>query len=207
MKGCASLGKHRERFNRWAPTYERGLLWKRFFLPLHDALVERLPRVNNLHIVDIGCGTGALDVRLWEMGAKVIGLDLSERMLEIAQARAEGRKGLEFFQATAEDLPLKDSWADLAISTIAFHHFPHPGKALKEINRVMKPGCPFYLCDMCNEGMLGRASLRYGRIVGTDDRHYSRKEINSLLKRYGFTVEEATLIRKIPPVMLVIARK
>ncbi len=207
MKGVYKLQKHRERFDRWAPTYEKGLLWKRFFLPLHEALIERLPQVDNLRIVDIGCGTGALDMRLWEMGARVTGLDLSQRMLEIARARAEGKEGLEFFQATAEDIPLEDGWADLALSTIAFHHFPHPGRALREIHRVMKPESPFFLCDMCNEGVLGRATLRYGKIVGTDDRHYSRREMTSLLKRYGFAVEEATLLRKIPPVMLVIARK
>jgi ubiquinone/menaquinone biosynthesis C-methylase UbiE len=195
------------RFDQWAPTYERGILWKRFFLPLYDQFLKALPQVKGMRVLDLGCGTGALALRLAELGASVTGVDASQGMLEVARSRAEKREDLEFILSGAESLPLEDGYVDLAISSIAFHHFEDAGAALREVLRVLKPGGGFHVCDMCGEGLLGRASLRYGRIVGTDYRYLSRKELSGLMEEAGFSVQEPSLLRRIPPVMLVVGLK
>ncbi len=70
MEEGSGTGKKRRdtelRFDRWAPTYEKGILWKRFFLPLYDQLLEALPEVRGMRVVDLGCGTGVLALRLAE---------------------------------------------------------------------------------------------------------------------------------------------
>lgn len=196
-----------QRFDNWAPTYERGLLWRRFFNPLHGQFLEALPEVKGMHVLDVGSGTGALALRLAERGASVTGVDASEGMVEVARSRSEGREEVDFHLAGAEKIPLEDASVDLAVTSIAFHHFEEPRQALREVRRVLKPGAGFYVCDMCGEGLLGRASLRYGRIVGPDYRYFSRQELAEMLTDAGFTVQEVSLIRKIPPVMLIVGLK
>jgi ubiquinone/menaquinone biosynthesis C-methylase UbiE len=196
-----------QRFDRWAPTYEKGLLWKRFFLPLYDQLLGSLPDVKGMRVLDVGCGTGALDRRLAERGARVTGVDNSDGMIDEARVKAEGLEGLEFVLGGAEKIPLEDSLADLVVSNVAFHHFEDPEMCLREILRILKPGAGLYLCDMCGEGLLGRASLRYGRIVGSDNRYFNRQELAEMLERNGFAVQEVSLLRKIPPVMFIIGLK
>jgi len=206
-KGTGHGESGERRFDRWAPTYEKGILWKRFFLPLYEHLMEALPEVGGMRVLDVGCGTGALALRLVERDAMVVGVDASEGMIEVAKRKAEDREGLDFRLAPAEALPLEDDSFDLAISSIAFHHFEDAAAALGEVMRVLKRGCAFYVCDMCGEGLLGRASLRYGRIVGTDYRYYSRRELSELMGSAGFVMQEVSLLRKIPPVMLAVGLK
>ena len=87
-------------------------------------------------VVDIGCGTGLASLPLIENGYAVIGVDPSERMLEIARRAAPGAN---FVIGTAEKLPLKDGAADGAISAQALHHADR-NAAIREIQRVLKPG-------------------------------------------------------------------
>jgi ubiquinone/menaquinone biosynthesis C-methylase UbiE len=200
-------GRPADRFDEWAPTYEKGILWKRFFVPLQGQFTENLPAVKGMQVLDVGCGTGALARRLAEGGARVTGVDASEGMLAEAKMKAEGLTGLDFILGGAETMPLDDASIDMAVTSVAIHHFEDTEKALKEILRVLKPGAGLYACDMCGEGLLGRASLRYGRIVGTDYKYFSRQELAELLERCGFTVQDVSLLRKIPPVMLIVAIK
>ncbi len=206
-RGGKTEERPERRFDAWAPTYERGMLWRRFFAPLHDQLMEALPEVGGLRVLDVGSGTGALALRLAGRGARVTGIDASEGMFEVAAARAEGREGLDFRLAGAEEIPLEDDSVDLAVSSVAFHHFEDPRRAAAEVLRVLKPGAGFFVCDMCGEGLLGRASLRYGRIVGTDYEYFSRQGLAELLTAAGFAVREPSLLRRIPPVMLVVGLK
>ena len=72
---------------------------------------------------------------------------------------------------------------------------------------MLRPGAGLYLCDMCGEGLISHATLRYGRIVGADHRYFTRQELVKVLEKKGFIIQEAALMRKIPPVMLLIALK
>lgn len=100
----------------------------------------------NGRVLDVGTGTGiiALDVaaRIGLQG-KVVGIDLSDGMLNTATNKAE-QKGLEqkteFLKMDAENLDFEDNSFDAAISLYALRHFPNPGKSVNEIFRVLKPG-------------------------------------------------------------------
>ncbi|MCO4769331.1 MAG: methyltransferase domain-containing protein [Deltaproteobacteria bacterium] len=100
--------------------------------------------------LDVGTGTGmmarALGSRLGGSG-KVLGVDLSEGMLEYAAER--GRKlGLtphivKFARGDAEKLEVADSSVDLVTSLFLLRHLPHPELAAREMLRVLRPGGRF----------------------------------------------------------------
>ena len=201
-------GSHsKQRFDEWAPSYEQGLLWRMFFLPVYRQLQRVLPAPKGMHILDIGCGTGALARNLNESGARVTGVDESKGMIEEARRRSGDREGLSFLMAGAESLPLEDACSDLVVTSVAFHHFQNAGKALKEMRRVLKPGSAMYICDLCGEGLPGRISLCYGRIKEIDHHYYSKQDLATMMKDNGLMIQEVTMLRKIPPVMLIVGFK
>lgn len=96
------------------------------------------------HILEVGCGTGLTSCWLAEKtGCRVLGVDLSERMVEWAQRRAE-RKHLgdrvQFRLADAQELPFEDATFDAMLCESVTAFIPDKLKALGEYCRVVKPG-------------------------------------------------------------------
>lgn len=88
-------------------------------------------------VLDVGCGAGLSVAEIDGDGARAIGLDLDERMLDVAcQRHPEG----EFVLADAEALPLPDGIARAYRAERLFHAVPNPERALGEAHRVLAPG-------------------------------------------------------------------
>ncbi|EGK12223.1 class I SAM-dependent methyltransferase [Kroppenstedtia eburnea] len=99
--------------------------------------------------LDIATGAGHTAFVLSRVCRRVVGLDITPRMLEIAAEEAD-RRGLDnitWFEGDAENLPLPDRLFDLVTSRIAPHHFPHPEQAFAEARRVLVPGGRLILVD------------------------------------------------------------
>jgi ubiquinone/menaquinone biosynthesis C-methylase UbiE len=94
-------------------------------------------------IVDAPCGSGVAFTALRPaQRVRYLGFDLSPRMLEQARRHADrlGRHQVELAKADAESLPLEDASADLFLSYFGLHCFPHPGAAVREAARCLRPG-------------------------------------------------------------------
>ena len=94
-------------------------------------------------ILDLGCGDGALTAQIAEAGARVIGLDASEEMVEAARAR-----GVDAFVADAEALGLDEQAArfgqfDAVFSNAALHWMLDPDAVASGIFAMLKPGGRF----------------------------------------------------------------
>lgn len=95
-------------------------------------------------VVDLGCGTG-LSTAVWERYAdRVIGIEPSGDMLAVAGGKANGV--LTFQQGTGEATGLPDWTAELVVCSQAFH-WMEPAAALREVNRILKPGGIFAAVD------------------------------------------------------------
>jgi ubiquinone/menaquinone biosynthesis C-methylase UbiE len=134
-------------------------------LPLYDPFVTlvggdraRRELIEQAHIragqrlLDVGCGTGSLEVALarLEPGVELVGLDPDSRALERAQGKAR-RAGVaaSFDRGFADALPYPDGSFDRVVSSFMFHHLPGPEKAamLREARRVLRPGGELHLLD------------------------------------------------------------
>ncbi|MDQ4431446.1 malonyl-ACP O-methyltransferase BioC [Yokenella regensburgei] len=100
-------------------------------------LRAQLPERHFAHVLDAGCGPGAVS-RVWrESGSQVTALDLSSQMLE--QARAQ-QAAHHYITGDIESLPLPDAQFDLVWSNLAVQWCDDFGAALAELYRVVKPG-------------------------------------------------------------------
>ncbi len=95
-------------------------------------------------VIDIGCGAGIdslIAAKKVGLDGKVIGVDMTEAMLDKARRAREkaGLKQVEFRYGHAENLPVPDGWADVAISNGVLNLTPDKKATLREIARVLKP--------------------------------------------------------------------
>ena len=96
------------------------------------AVAEAKPR----RILEVGCGEGELAERmLKELGADVVALDQSERMVELTRAR-----GLDARVGDVQGLPLADGEFDVAVAAWMLFHVAEIDRALGELARVLRPG-------------------------------------------------------------------
>lgn len=109
-------------------------------------------------VVDVGCGTGFLTSQAAKAvgrRGKVIGIDLSEEMLEKAYENMTktGNKGnVEFKIGDAENIPLEDEIADAVIGNMILHHCPEPKSAIREMARILKTNGRLVLSDLEEHG-------------------------------------------------------
>ena len=65
---------------------------------MQTAIIEKLPKdLKGTRILDAGCGTGVLSRMLDEKGAEVVGVDISEKLIEVAKNRSSLNKNIEYF--------------------------------------------------------------------------------------------------------------
>jgi ubiquinone/menaquinone biosynthesis C-methylase UbiE len=97
-------------------------------------------------VADVGVGTGFLAEGALAAGARVIGIDSSDRML----AEARRRFVKQPFEARAgdiESLPLNTAEVDVVLANMVLHHAPDPSRAIREMSRVLKPGGRLVITD------------------------------------------------------------
>ncbi|HUT89374.1 MAG TPA: class I SAM-dependent methyltransferase [Thermoguttaceae bacterium] len=93
--------------------------------------------------IDVGCGTGNLDVELAKRSNfTMIGLDIDPDMKplfekRIREAALEDRA--RFVVGDAQQLPFEDDYADVIVSRGTLTFIPDIGKCLREVDRVLKP--------------------------------------------------------------------
>lgn len=96
-------------------------------------------------VLDAGCGEGRSSRHLARLGARVLGVDLSSRMLDLA--REEERReplGIAYRQASVSDLGFLGSGSfDVVVSFMALMDVPDYAAAVGEFARVLRPGGRF----------------------------------------------------------------
>ena len=106
-------------------------------------LFGMLPDLHGKEILDIGCGMGQHAKQYSEMGAKsVLGIDLSEKMLEYA--REHNSAGNIVYQRMAmEDIETITRQFDLVTSSLVFDYAEDFGGLMRKVHRLMKDGAEF----------------------------------------------------------------
>jgi SAM-dependent methyltransferase len=104
---------------------------------LAESLLDAAGVRSNWRVLDVATGPGYVAERAAARGARAVGIDLAEGMLELARERVGG---VELLRADAEELPFDDASFDAVVGGFVINHLPHPERALAEAVRVLVSG-------------------------------------------------------------------
>jgi len=109
---------------------------------------QLVERIGTGDVVDVGCGTGEFAIPLAQAGARVIGIDGDEQILERARAKA-GDERIDWRVGLADALPVEDGSADAVVCSLLLHHLQPEAKAatIAECHRVLRPGGRLHVAD------------------------------------------------------------
>jgi ubiquinone/menaquinone biosynthesis C-methylase UbiE len=102
------------------------------------AFLSFMGDVKGKKLLDIGCGEGYNTRFFAKLGAKIVGVDISEEMIQLAQEK-ENPLGIQYLKASWSDLCIVESGSfDVVVSTMALMDGDGYEAALKEFHRVLQ---------------------------------------------------------------------
>jgi ArsR family transcriptional regulator len=173
---------------RLGRDYVPGQSWK----GVAEALLRLMPP---LVIADLGAGEGAFALLLAQSAKKVIAVDTSAKMIEVGreQARRHGVKNIEFRLGDMEQVPIRGARVDLLFFSQSLHHALHPGRAVSEANRILRPGGRIVILDLVKHRFEEARELYADEWLG-----FSEAEVEAMLEKAGFTEVQTSVVHKEP---------
>ena len=117
-------------------------------------VVKLVGENNPQQILDIATGTGDLALMMTSLNPKkIIGLDISEGMLEVGKqkiAKANKSETIEMIVGDSENIPFEDNTFDAITVSFGVRNFENLDKGLTEILRVLKPNGKFVVLETSN---------------------------------------------------------
>jgi len=110
--------------------------------PLRLRYVEVAAGLRDARVLDVGCGGGILSEAMARSGARVLGIDLSQAVLDVAELHAlEAKLAVEYRAIAAEELAAASPGSfDLVTCMEMLEHVPDPAAALSALATLVKPG-------------------------------------------------------------------
>lgn len=126
--------------------------WDRLRVELFGARADLLALLalldDGLTVGDLGCGTGAVSDALAPFVRRVVAIDHSREMLDVARRRLDGRTNVELREGDLEALPVGDGELDAALLVLTLHHMPDPDAVFAEAARALCVGGRLVVIDM-----------------------------------------------------------
>lgn len=179
-----------------------------------SSILDFLPLQNpqDMTMIELGCGTGAISIHAAKKFKKVYAVDVSEAMINQAKRKKENENidNIEFIHSGFLSYEHKAGPADIIITKAAFHHLPDFWKqiALLNMNRMLKSGGILYLFDVVfnfepteykekiNEWVAG-FEIKAGKEFKAEVETHIRDEFSTfgwimegMLKNAGFKIEK-----------------
>lgn len=104
------------------------------------AMSELLPDLKGKSVLDLGCGFGRNSIDFVKRGARrVVGIDISEKMLDIAKNQSSDNK-IEYINMSMAELERIDERFDFVYSSLAFHYVENFNKLIRDIYNLLNRG-------------------------------------------------------------------
>lgn len=217
-KHARHVKKHaRGHFEQWALSYDRSKLNELVFFPSVRACQEEIIRWQStrgsrpFRMLDVGCGTGTL-LALMAQDTNtelLVGLDYAEEMVRRAAekfAAGDHAAKRQALRGDAEHLPLANRSFDVVTCCNSFHHYPHQPVAIREFERVLRPGGMLILIDGFRDNVIGWLVFDVG--VATVEKHVhhaSWSELHGMIDDAGFATVRQRKMNVLAPLLVNVA--
>ncbi len=175
-------------FDNIAPKYDllNHVLSMKIDVLWRNKLVKWMKNDNPQEVLDVATGTGDLAITIEKgTGSKVVGLDLSQQMLnvgviKIKKLKLDGKISMQ--KGDAENLPFEDNRFDAVSVAFGIRNFENLPKGLAELRRVVKDNKSVYILEFSKvEGFMGPLYMFYfknilpaiGKLISKDNRAYT----------------------------------
>lgn len=201
-----------------------GKKYRQFFMRTHlEHLVDYVPNLISLKVLDLGSGRGDFVIDLKKRGCPVVGLEKNPSNIALTHDKAS-RLGLivDVVEGVGEKLPFKDGSFDFINVCEVIEHVEDPHLLLQEIYRVLSPGGLVYLSIPNRFGVKDQHFHLYfvnwlprifanhfisifgshkdysgqsGRQNLKDMHYYTKRGITHLVKKIGFSYQDMREIK------------
>lgn len=175
MHGDVEFGKRAGKYDAFA-----GKFLKKFY----DSMEQFVRIKSGDKLLDVGCGTGAILERFRNKGIHGYGVDIEDRMLQIARDKLPKMK---FLTCGCDAIPYDDEYFDEITVNMAYHHFDNKEGFAKECLRILKKNGNLYISDLRLPAFLRKAInfiVKRHHIVG---QFFSIDELKRDFESWGFT--------------------
>ncbi|MGD0229070.1 MAG: methyltransferase domain-containing protein [Syntrophorhabdales bacterium] len=126
-------------YTRYSSVYDK--IFSHFFFPRIRLGLDRSEINGGDRIIEVGVGTG-ISLSLYPEGCRIVGIDVTRKMLEKAQEKKERHKldHVELVEMDAENMTFDDDSFDHAVAAFVVTVVPNPQKMVSEMKRVTKSG-------------------------------------------------------------------
>jgi len=167
--------------------------------PYYNKILDEIPSLENKKVLDLGAGPGILTIGIAGKfpSSKVIGIDISEKMVEIAAKNRPLRSknvpaeamldNLEFKVMDAKAMDFSEGTFDFILSTGSMHHWKEPLRIFNEIYRCLKSGGEAWIYD--GYGDVSKEDVRSStkRMLGVFPPY---RLIKFMMRIHGYTEKE-----------------
>ncbi len=185
-------------FNEWARA-GRGEGMEKGHRPVGEQAIAQMSLTADASVLDVGCGSGWASRLIAERvpNGHVMGIDISDEMVQLASNSSTAFPNVEFKVATAEALPFADNEFGAAFSMESIYYYSNMLAALREIHRVLQQGGEFVsVIDLYLEN---RPSHQWVETLKVPVQLLGIPDYRSLLTEAGFiNIKDARLIDPTP---------
>ena len=153
--------------------------------------------LEGLSVLDVGCGGGILSESLSQLGAKVMGIDVVEKNIQVARKHATAELDIDYQHTTAEVLRESGQRFDMVFNMEVVEHVADLNSFMSACNALVKPGGATFIATINRNWLAWLIAIVGAEIIlgwlprGTHHYHMLRQpsEINHFLKQDNFIVQ------------------
>jgi 2-polyprenyl-3-methyl-5-hydroxy-6-metoxy-1,4-benzoquinol methylase len=158
QSASANIARQERFWTRNARSWDHGAANNPGLVKVVDRVITEGALAPGQRVVDLGCGSGQLTLKIAPRVASVLAIDVSKAMIELLDehARAAGIDNVDGRAVPIERLELADGSVDLVVSNYALHHLRDADKAaaVRQAAKWLAPGGRLVIGDM----MFGRGA-------------------------------------------------
>ena len=107
-------------------------------------MIQQVMFKPDMDVLDFGCGTGLLTLRLAPLVKSITGMDTSQGMLDVLKAKITQQGQTNVYVKPIHDRALRPDSYDAIVSSMTFHHIEHVEPLLRQLFQALK--APGHLC-------------------------------------------------------------